>query len=295
MRAEPMRDKDTLKMVSRATNGREGSLSLNKLTFAHTSVPYWLGLPQQPDASRVLLLLHGISRNAREMAQAFLPAATKAGYTVLAPVFDAGHCPDFQRLGRWGKGPRIDFILQSLLEQLGSRLQEEVYRVDLFGYSAGAQLAHRFAMARPQRLRKLALGAAGWYTMPTADRYPRGLRLKNELPGVRFVPEHFLRIPTRVYVGEEDTAREKTLNTNRRIDRQQGLNRLQRAETWVRHMNQKANDLRLPASIELHIMPGVGHSFRQSVERYCLTQAIMGWLLEQPPVQLSQKAHEVRS
>ncbi len=245
-------------------------------------IPYRFYLPEQPDAARVLVLLHGISRNAEELIKAFLPAARAAGYLLIAPTFEAHVCPDYQRLGRWGKGPRIDFMLQAILENVGSMAGLTITRADWFGFSAGAQLAHRFAFAYPQRVRKLALGAAGWYTLPTARRYPQGLRLQGELPGVVFQPERFLRCPVRVFVGDGDTERDESLNTSRRIDKSQGLNRLQRAENWVCQMNHKARQRGLPAPVDLDIMPAVGHSFGQACQRYDLPEKIVDWLLASP-------------
>jgi len=58
-------------------------------------------------------------------------------------------------------------------------------RIYLFGFSAGAQFAHRYALLRPRRVRAVAAHAAGQYTRPT-----------------RYVPARFL-----ITVGSEDASR----------------------------------------------------------------------------------------
>ncbi len=251
--------------------------------------PFWLQLPENPDSERVLLLLHGISRNAEELVQAFAPLAQAAGYVTIAPLFEKGKYPDFQRLGRRGKGPRVDLILQAILEEVSRALAVPIERVDLFGFSAGAQIGHRFAMAYPQMVRKMALGSAGWYTFPSSDRYPYGLRLKGELPGLEFVPERFLRIPTCVYVGSEDTQRDDTLNCSKRVDGVQGLHRLERARRWVRAINQEAISRHLPPPAKLQVMPGVTHSFVQACQTFSLPVKIMQWMDETQPLLVAKE------
>ncbi len=246
--------------------------------------PFWLQLPENPDSERVLLLLHGISRNAEALVHAFAPAAQAAGYVTIAPLFEKGKYPDFQRLGRRGKGPRIDLILQAILEEVSQALQMPIERVDVFGFSAGAQLGHRFAMAYPQMVRKMALGSAGWYTFPSNDRYPYGLRLKGELPGLEFVPERFLRIPTRVFVGDQDTHRDESLNRSKRVDGIQGLHRLERATHWVQAINQEAIRRHLSPQAKLEVMPGVAHSFTQACQMYSLPLKITQWVDETQPL-----------
>ncbi len=255
---------------------------------------YYLQWPDSPDARRVLVLIHGISRNASALMNAFAPFALEAGYTVIAPVFARGICGDFQRLGRRGKGPRADWILDAILDEMGAQVGLHLPKFDVFGFSAGAQFAHRYAMAHPQRIRTMTLGSAGWYTLPNQDRYPYGLRLRRELPGVAFAPPRFLRVPVRVYVGSADTERDAALNRSRRVEKKQGPHRVARAQTWVDTMNRCAAELGLSQPATLELMPAVGHSFSEAVEKYQLPQKIMQWMTnhDQPGMEVSSARSE---
>jgi len=213
----------------------------------------------------VVVAVHGISRNAREQAEAFAPGAGRRGLLVVAPRFTERAWPDYQRLGRRGRGPRADIALERLLAALrDAGLASDA--LHLFGYSGGGQFVHRFALTHPERVRGAAVAAAGWYTFPDpAAAYPHGLRVDGDLPGVRFRPRAFLQVPVLVAVGEEDRVRDESLRRSRAVDRRQGRQRVARARRWVGAMRRAARERGLPPRVELSKIAGVGHSFGDCV------------------------------
>ena len=76
--------------------------------------------------------------------------------------------------------------------------RDQIY---LFGFSAGAQFAHRYALFRPRRVRAVAAHAAGQYTLP-----------------IRYVQARFL-----ITVGSEDESRVKPAETFVRAARRHGI------------------------------------------------------------------------
>lgn len=233
--------------------------------FAPPGLPHLEGLVYRPRRAReplpVLVAVHGISRNAAEQVRVFAPGAERSGLLVLAPSFPEHRFPDYQRLGRRGRGPRADLALDRLLWALRRTglASDELF---LFGYSGGGQFAHRFALAHPERVRAVAVAAAGWYTFPEPGGvYPQGLRVDGDLPGVRLRPRAFLRVPTLVAVGDADRCRDNSLRRSRSVDRRQGRHRADRARRWVRAMRRAAAARGLSSRIELVMLPGVGHSF----------------------------------
>ena len=189
--------------------------------------------PDGPGPFKVLVCVHGISRNAAEHLAAFR-AATGGGLAVLAPRFGKREFPDYQRLGLYGKRARSDLALDAALERFSAMTGIETSRFHLFGFSGGAQFAHRYALLHPQRVLSLHAAAAGWYTMPDPHvPWPYGLgRRRLVRPMIHNLPV-FLRRPIHVYVGSADTNRDHTLRQNQIVDAQQGRTRVERAHRWA--------------------------------------------------------------
>lgn len=230
---------------------------------------------------RVLVSVHGISRNDHEHLQAFAPFAISQGVGLLVPRFGRGDFRDYQRLGRQGHGPRADLALLRAIREIEEMFGWELPPFDLFGFSGGAQFAHRFALAHPERVRRLALGSAGWYSWPDERlRYPLGMGPSKALP-VTFGLSALLRKQVVVFVGERDRQRDSSLNTRERIDRLQGRSRFERARNWVQAIRDQARQRGLPSRVSLEILPGVGHDFTRMVRPGGLPQRLFQAFYEQ--------------
>lgn len=244
-------------------------------------IDYLLYLPRDPDPEMPLFtVVHGISRNPADWLNLFRPSADRWRAPLVAPLFDGERYRDFQRLGRYGRGARADHALIRLTDELAVR-HEAPRRMALFGFSGGAQFAHRFAMAHPARVSALALGAAGWYSWPDPGlAYPRGTRSVSTLPGVQFDPLALLGMPLRVLVGENDTGRDPSLNRRNAIDRLQGPNRLERARRWVGALEQMAHAHNRVPQVELRTLPGADHDVLQLADPDTLRELVADWLLQ---------------
>ncbi len=211
--------------------------------------------------SPLFVAVHGVSRNAYEQARLFSRQCEEFGVVLVAPLFAEEQSRDYQRLGRSGRGPRADVALESVLEEVAWLTGADAARVHLFGYSGGAQFAHRFTMAHPHRVARAVIASAGWYTFPDArKRYPYGLRTSRDLPDVHFDPEEFLRVPITVLVGDRDTTGEH-LRRTARVNRQQGETRIERARNWVAAMRAAAAAHHLDPLVSFESIPGGDHSF----------------------------------
>lgn len=209
----------------------------------------------------VFVTVHGISRNVVEHAKSFSRYCETFGVVLVAPHFAPGSSADYQRLGREGRGPRADLALHGVLEEAGLLTGADTTRIRLFGFSGGAQFAHRYAMAHPHRVAATVIAAAGWYTFPDPRRrYPYGIRRCRELPDLRFDPDEFLRVPFTVVVGDQDLS-DEDLRCSGRVNRQQGETRLERARNWVEAMRAAAELYRVDPLVTLQTIPGGDHSF----------------------------------
>jgi pimeloyl-ACP methyl ester carboxylesterase len=235
-----------------------------------------ISVPSVQSSLPPLLALHGISRNAREVDDIFAEAANASGRVVITPNFAADTWPVFQRVTR---RIRPDRALLNLLGTLRSLSPTFAVPFDLFGFSGGAQLAHRFAMLYPELIGDIHLGAAGWYTAPdlsgaypygiddTDNQQPWGRRMRSGLPA-------FLSRNITVYVGDQDIERDKALRCNTQLDHQQGRNRVERARNYIGRINAQQADLALPVTGRLRMLPGCGHSFTECVQRGALADLV---------------------
>jgi pimeloyl-ACP methyl ester carboxylesterase len=241
-------------------SSRRGRILHRALRNDPTTEYYCFAPASSKEGSRVLTVIHGISRRALDYAQVFAPYCEDHGVVLLVPHF-AEHHRDFQRLGRQGRGPRADEILHHCLNEVGSLTGANVAEFYLFGYSAGAQFGHRYVMAHPHRVAGAVIAASGWYTFPDPDQgYPYGIRPTRKLRGLRFAPEDFLRVPIEVLVGSKDIDA-TNLRTTTRVMNQQGANRVERAQRWVEAMRKAAEARGLPPLTTYTEAPNVGHDF----------------------------------
>ncbi|MDJ0854120.1 MAG: hypothetical protein QNI89_09710 [Desulfobacterales bacterium] len=236
-----------------------------------TAYHFYRSSRPKPDVP-LMVAVHGIRRQAKLQARLFAPFVESIGGALVAPVFNRKRYADYQRLGRHGLGQRSDLALKRILDEVGRMTGISNRSVVMFGYSGGGQFVHRFAMAYPRQVLRMAIAAPGWYTFPDRRfRYPEGIGSCKDLPDIFLDPGRFLQIPTMVLVGEHDCTRDQNLNQSGKLDTSQGKNRIERARRWVRAMEAAAAQYNYETEIEFRIVPGCGHSFEE-----CMMDGQMG-------------------
>ncbi|MEO1493460.1 MAG: hypothetical protein AAFV19_14995 [Pseudomonadota bacterium] len=228
----------------------------------------WIAQPERLNpALPPLVAIHGLHRGARAQANLLATEAIATGRTVIAPLFSEERWPRFQQVVR---RDRADLALISLLADLRLAGLCEGATIDLAGYSAGAQFAHRFAMLYPHLISRLHVTAAGWYTFPDSAPFPYGIgpgdapreswagRLNSGL-------DAFAALPIRVHVGVRDTIVDEHTRSGPEIDAQQGRSRLDRARNWVAAIKAQAEARGIQPDISLNVIDGCGHDFTSCV------------------------------
>lgn len=221
--------------------------------------------PARREIVKPLIAMHGIGREIKTFVDIFSPLAEAAGRTIIIPHFDARTWPVFQRIT---KQHRPDIALLALIDDLRLRGVIGADGVDLFGYSGGAQLAHRFAMLHPEYVGDLHLGAAGWYTLPDDSLpYPIGLgasdtgdtrwgrRMKSALA-------RYLDRRINIYVGNKDAELvSDTLRRTPALDAAQGRTRIERAHQYHSTIADLQDRHGLPVRTKLSVLAGCAHDF----------------------------------
>ncbi|MDH3760024.1 MAG: hypothetical protein OEU50_03520 [Gammaproteobacteria bacterium] len=268
----------------RSESGLEIGKVLKRRLGGRCGQDYYLYIPHSAGKRPPLMVsIHGISRNARQHAKLLSSVAELYGVIVLAPLFSEKQFPDYQRLGRLRRGPRADLALDRIVGEVLYLTGANTERLYMFGYSGGGQFAHRYAMAHPERVAGVVIGAAGWYTMPQSENsFPHGVGLCRDLPNLRFDSSRFLRVPMTVIVGDRDTERDPGLNKSKRIDRQQGRTRVERAITWAKTMNLVAKSRGMAEHFNVEVLPDVDHSFELGVSHGALQDKIFAHLFGHP-------------
>lgn len=100
-------------------------------------------------------------------------AAKRRQMAVLVPTFDNINYPDYGNFNI--RDQRADTRLLELVEFLSKQVNLSVREMYLFGYGAGGDFVHRFAMSNPKRVARVAF-EANEFTKPDPEyMFPRGL------------------------------------------------------------------------------------------------------------------------
>jgi poly(3-hydroxybutyrate) depolymerase len=256
---------------------------LQRVLHADPAQRYLVYVPSSGASGAPLLVaVHGLGSNPRDLARTFSNLCEARGVVLLAPIFTAERHADYQRLGRVGRGIRADVALDRCVAEVSSLTGADARQFHLFGYSGGAQFAHRYVMAHPHRVAHAVVASAGWYTFPDAQvRYPYGIRRHRSLPDVTLDPHEFLRVPMTVLIGEQDLGNAK-LRSTERLNAQQGVTRLERARKWTAAMQAAAQAYGYESRVASIEVPQMDHSFTKFCDQGRLAERVFDAMFGAP-------------
>jgi pimeloyl-ACP methyl ester carboxylesterase len=208
---------------------------------------------------QVLLALHGMGGSGDVFARDLTDAADQYGWLLVAPTIDYGDWTDPNVVAR--EDPLLIQTLSDYLDQLPAMLGMPTRKLALIlGHSRGAQLAHRFAEFRPDKVLAVASLSAGDYTLPSATNqsFPFGVTDLATYTGRAFDPTKFAVIPFLVGVGSLDTT---SADLPRQWDAIEGTTRVQRAEAFEAAM------LQLGARSVLRVFGGARHDLTSEMRQ----------------------------
>jgi predicted esterase len=212
---------------------------------------------------QVVVALHGMGGEGQGFCQGFLSAAERNGWVVVAPTFKYRNWRDPATVAEDDVAltQQLARFVDQLPAQLGAPVEDKIV---LLGFSRGAQLAHRFALAYPERTRAVAAMSAGTYTVPfkrmlgADQRFPFGTsdlaaRLDRKIDEGKIASVDFW-----VAVGADDNAVD---DVPRQWDPLLGRTRLQRAQAFTDAL------ISAGAPAELTVYKNLGHQMSAEMIR----------------------------
>jgi pimeloyl-ACP methyl ester carboxylesterase len=158
----------------------------------------------------LLVAVHGSDYQHEETCRFFAALGDETDCVVLAPLFGpatgARTDPDGYKVLR---SPNADYdkVLIDMVAEAATRFGASVERFFLFGFSGGAQFAHRLCYLYPERLHALAVAAPGMVTLiqPAQPLWVGTADLQARM-GCDLNIAELRRVRVQLLVGSEDAA-----------------------------------------------------------------------------------------
>jgi len=211
------------------------------------------------DASRplqTLVVIHGSDFEHEAMCRYFAALAEEAGCLVLAPLFapsgSVNPDPDGFKFLR-SRHAEYDRVLLDMVAGVSERFACARERFCLFGFSGGAQFAHRFLYVHPTRLHAVSIAAPGMVTLIDPGRPAwAGTQGLSALCGNDLVLPEVQRVNVQLLVGSED-AQPHVGGAGQELYNHAGRNRVERLRTL------RTNYQHHGIPVSHHEVPGAAH------------------------------------
>ncbi len=185
----------------------------------------------------LLVVFHGVVRNAEEYRNFAIPMAERLGVVLVAPLLDEGRFPEewYQRgglLDAEGKAkPREQWmfnVVDAVVAAVRAREAQPTLPYYLIGHSAGAQFLVRLAAYQPGEARRIVAGNAGSLLFPSRE-HEFGYGLGGLPPALSddAMLKRYFAAPLTLYLGTADTTPRKRFDASE-AGMKQGPHRLAR-------------------------------------------------------------------
>ena len=225
--------------------------------------------------SPLLIVFHGNGRDAMESRDAMIDLSESNDFILVVPEFSSTYYPgsDKYHMGNIfvdGDNPSeatlndesvwTFSVIEPIFDDFKSRTDLATNIYDVFGHSAGAQVAHRYFFFKPDaRVNRVISASAGWYTMPYFEvDFPYGFGFA---PISETVLKELFERRLTVIVGANDTdPNSYALRHTAQAD-EQGLNRVERANYFYNNSRQIALDYGVSFRWQFKAIANAGHDF----------------------------------
>jgi hypothetical protein len=241
-------DKNEELILPDSSNSLEGTGSFtfsDYLPFQDKTIEVFYHVPANSTInSPILITLHGDDRSGADSRNAFIARANQLNFIVVSPQFSeedfpGGDAYNLANIFSDGDNPSPGSlndnsvwtfnVLDPLFDAFKGLTGNVSAKYDLFGFSAGAQVAHRFVLFNPDaKFNRVVAASSGWYTVPVMDVvFPYGLQ-ESPAEAADLSPSFGANLHVIVGLADNDP-NSPGLRHNEFADAQ-GLNRLDRAQ-----------------------------------------------------------------
>lgn len=249
-----------------------------------TEIDLFTYKPESYRDGPLILVFHGVLRNAEEYRDHARGMGDRFGALVVAPRFPQERFPfeSYQLGGLVVKGevrPRANWTWR-LVPRIAEAVRRRESRADmpyyLIGHSGGGQFLIRLSGFVATDAKRIVVANPGTLLFPTRDqKYPYGFGgLPDELSGDEAL-RRYLAQPITLYLGEKDTERDEHLDKSPAAERQ-GTTRWERGQNAFRVAEKLARDRRWKFNWRLVAVPGVGHDHEAMFDNRLCREALFG-------------------
>lgn len=140
--------------------------------------------------TRLVVVMHGRKRNAKEYRNQWVNAAKDLNLLVIVPEFNEKDFPEVwgfnygnvknQNFEQIPKDLHAFAAIEPLVSMALQRFKLKSNHWGIYGHGAGAHFVHRYVLHRPEATHRLAIAAnLGWYLSMTDQDWPFGLTNSN--------------------------------------------------------------------------------------------------------------------
>jgi pimeloyl-ACP methyl ester carboxylesterase len=240
--------------------------------------------PANYDRGPVVMVFHGVLRNADEYRDHAVKLGDRLGALIVAPKFDEERFPieKYQYGGVFVDGKTVPVAQRtgSLLPQIAAEIRRRERRPDLpyylIGHSGGGQFLFRSAAFAPLDAKGIAASNSGTVTFPRKDwTFPYGLGGLPEEVVNDDALRRFLAQPLTLYLGLGDTERDEYLDVKPAADLQ-GQTRLERNRNAFQAWKELARERGWEFRWRVVTVDGVGHEHEQMFDAPEARAALLG-------------------
>lgn len=211
-----------------------------EVTFGGAPLTVFTYKPAGYKGGPLLVVFHGIVRNAEDYRNFAIPMADRLGLVLVAPLLDEARFPGewYQRGGVLDADGRpqpreqwMFHVVEAVVEGVRQREGKPALPYYLIGHSAGAQFLVRLAAFLPGKAERIVSGNAGSLLFPNLD-HEFGYGLGGLPPELRddAMLRRYLAAPLTLYLGTGDVTPKKRFDASE-AGMKQGPHRLARNRT----------------------------------------------------------------